>query len=369
MIRSQWRSSATADLRLARLLSHSPSRCASQLPATKDWPSFQKLRPIPPKASPGAFPATATDDASVDRTEAALDDSLIAPEPYASPDASPDASPHALPVTAVQRAQRSPKDSSTVTLRIKGLSPNLNPSDFARLAPYNLSAWHQAIKRVQQQRHPTTFEPNGTYMITINTAEGAAAYRENLLRLHRLARLKSRSRDGLWKTSVPPHLRSPDQDPEVELQDFPLAPGTLTTIDITPTRAVKTQWTEWLARACRIQGQGFDLDAEPPLLLLHISPPLKRSDVKRIINFDGRQRTCDWNTSRPMYLNLDEAPEAQANQAQATQSSKRLLPLSERFALICHDDIEAERFHRHWNQRTVRYRGSHFVFRTSIVKW
>ncbi|UKZ47700.1 hypothetical protein TrVGV298_001926 [Trichoderma virens] len=140
---------------------------------------------------------------------------------------------------------RGTTDSSLVMLIIDGLSPNLNATDFYRIAPNDLSNWQSAIKKVQQQRKVDTLEPLGRYWVTFSTGQAAASYRDRLVRLHKLNSFKLRSASGLWESSVPSSLKvslaSPPAGPAAaaaaETSDAVISdtPGTETLVDLVNT--------------------------------------------------------------------------------------------------------------------------------------
>ncbi|KAK1255838.1 hypothetical protein MKX07_008097, partial [Trichoderma sp. CBMAI-0711] len=114
------------------------------------------------------------------------------------------------PVFSPRRSVQNPRgtsDSSGTMLVIDGLSPNLNATDFYRIAPNDFSNWRNAICKVQQQRKPDTLEPLGRYWVTFSTGEAAVSYRDRLIRLHKLNGFKLRSASGLWESSVPDSLK------------------------------------------------------------------------------------------------------------------------------------------------------------------
>ncbi|UKZ74258.1 hypothetical protein TrVFT333_001920 [Trichoderma virens FT-333] len=129
-------------------------------------------------------------------------------------------------------------------LIIDGLSPNLNATDFYRIAPNDLSNWQSAIKKVQQQRKVDTLEPLGRYWVTFSTGQAAASYRDRLVRLHKLNGFKLRSASGLWESSVPSSLKvslaSPPAGPAAAAAETSDAvtsdtPGTETLVDLVNT--------------------------------------------------------------------------------------------------------------------------------------
>ncbi|UNI13449.1 hypothetical protein JDV02_000195 [Purpureocillium takamizusanense] len=274
------------------------------------------------------------------------------------------------------------KADSHVMLTIHGLSTNLNASDFYRIAPSSLSSWHSAIKKVQQERDPSTLEPLGRYHVSFSTPAAATVYRDRLVRLHRLARHRMRSATGLWEASTPPHLRSPDVEPAAELAGFTVAPppsppsnpsssssSPSTTsrvgLDIDK-RRVSAGVGAWARRLAGLVGGAEHAHGDkPPVVLLRVYPPtLSAEDLRRRITDDGVTRGCRWKVSPPQCLQPPrhdaqdkEGKEAESTRREATAlvSSDRDTPetVRGRFVVVCETEAEARRFHRHWNQRAL----------------
>ncbi|KND93237.1 hypothetical protein TOPH_02184 [Tolypocladium ophioglossoides CBS 100239] len=274
------------------------------------------------------------------------------------------------------------KTDSRLMLILHGLSPNLNPSDFYRLAPNDLSSWHSVIKKVQQQRNPTTLEPLGRYHISFSTASAASSYRDRLLRLHRLSRHKLRSPNGLWESSVPPFLKScSGEPPTAELDAFAVLPGSQPAVDVDRWRvSARNSWAKALGDVVH----KFDYGEKPPVVLLHVYPPtLTAEDVFRFIREDGVARGCRWKVCPPHHLK----PETRAakdtvdgDDAAAAQKPSfgykdfdTLEKQQSRFVVVCATEAEARRFHRHWNQRNLTAgpgdRATRNVVHASIINW
>ncbi|GJN76717.1 hypothetical protein PLIIFM63780_000204 [Purpureocillium lilacinum] len=265
------------------------------------------------------------------------------------------------------------KTDPRVMLTIHGLSTNLNASDFYRIAPSDLSSWHSVIKKVQQQRDPSTLEPLGRYHVSFSTPAAATAYRDRLVRLHRLARHRLRSESGLWEASTPAHLRSPGLEPAAELAAFTVAPPPPTSsssssragLDVEKRRvsAGAGAWARQLADLVRGAEHGYG--DKPPVVLLRVYPPtLAAEDLRRSIREDGVARGCRWKVSAPQQLHQqraqrgrdrDEGGDSTHRKVSSRAHDDRDTPetLRGRFVVVCASEAEARRFHRHWNQRAL----------------
>ncbi|KFG83569.1 hypothetical protein MANI_015930 [Metarhizium anisopliae] len=286
-----------------------------------------------------------------------LIESLKNRQPQTPSAADPASSPASLDTT-------SPKPDSRLMLILHGLSPHLNASDFYRLAPSDLSSWQSVIKKVQQQRNPTTLEPLGRYHISFSTSTAAISYRDRLLRLHKLAHYKIRSPGGLWESSTPRHLTSPaGEDPAAELETYTVTSGTQRTVDAQRRRASGgNKWAQRLAGAVGGLGHG----EKPPAVLVHMYPPtLTAGDLAAHIVEDGLSRGCGWKVCPPQELQAEPAERATGRASSHGSSpgadvqprTQRDIDVRERlksrFVVVCANDAEARRFHRHWNQRTL----------------
>ncbi|KAK5998708.1 hypothetical protein PT974_01090 [Cladobotryum mycophilum] len=324
--------------------------------------------------------------------------------------------------------QPSTGNESRLMLVIDSLSPNLNPSDFYRIAPTDLSDWSSVIKQVQQKRHRTTFEPLGQYFVTFSSSEAALAYRDKLYRLHKLGGLKLKSATGLWESSVPVNLKAklmgispdaaklesntttvlPDEGSSTSepspttsagggdelitlVNSFTLAPASLSPIQIERKRvAISHSWVRNLAQIVEPLGYG----EKPSILLLDVYPPtLTAKHLFEFIRTDGHTRGLRWQVAMPHHLkpaptladeeasDENEEVDIQGEQDEVTEENKPSFlykdhdtweKLKGRFVLVCADLSEAKRFQRSWNNRaltTSRPRVGRFIVHASIINW
>ncbi|KAK2591101.1 hypothetical protein QQS21_011212 [Conoideocrella luteorostrata] len=270
-------------------------------------------------------------------------------------------------------------------LILQELSPNLNASDFYRLAPSDLSSWQSVIKKVQQQRNPTTLEPLGRYHISFSTATAAISYRDRLLRLHKLAHHKLDTSNGLWESSVPAHLRSPaGDDPASELEGFTVTSGSAKTIEVQRRRvSLKHKWTKHLKEIV----EKFEYGDKPPIVLVQIYPPtVMAGEFGRLVREDGISRGCEWKMCEPQELQQpiwgarDQVADVGNEINSGTMEiQQKMINTQEKlkcqFVMICADDAEARRFHRHWNQRPLHQgvqedtKCKRNVVHASIINW
>lgn len=337
---------------------------------------------------------------------------------------------HLHPKTALSRGKAQiplpvANPASRLMLVIDGLSPNLNASDFYRLAPSDLASWQSVIKKVQQQRDPKTLEPLGRYLVSFSNVEAATAYCEKLLRLHRLSKLRLGSASGLWESQVPPHLRASLFDgntgvnsnttnlsampiassvsalsstPEAtssssgstttltDLVDaFTLAPGSQDLLTIERKRVtISRPWTQKLSQVVEPLGYG----EKPAIVLLDVYPPtLTASELFNFVRLDGQNRSLRWQVCMPHHLKAAASqPSPSVREIKGSENSntkngppslelkdhQTLERLKSRFVIVCADWSEARRFQRSWNHRvltTSRPRPGSFMVHASIINW
>lgn len=219
---------------------------------------------------------------------------------------------------------------------------------------------------VQQRRDHHTLEPLGSYHVSFAAAATAIAYRDAVVRLHRMGRHRLMSPAGLWESCVPPFLRSPAAaDPAAELAGFTLVPASQPAVAVERKRVqTKKSWSaSLLARLAPL-----DVD-RPPAVLLHVYPPtLDARLLSRFIDVDSAARGCPWRVLKLRHLEPEHDQSSPAAHDSDTLEKQR-----SRFVVICATEAEARRFHRRWNQRTLTAgrdgTASRNVVHASIINW
>ncbi|KAG5938835.1 hypothetical protein E4U60_001161 [Claviceps pazoutovae] len=302
--------------------------------------------------------------------------------------------PEAVATTTATRAPKKPHD-PCLMLVLKGLSPSLNASDFYRLAPSDLLSWQTVITKIQQQRDPTTLEPNGQYNISFGNPIAAISYHDRLLRLHRLSHHRLENVHGLWESTVPTHLQSgANDDPVSELEAFTVTSGSASETSVEMSRrrvGVTHKWQKGLEEMTRRLGYG----EKPPVVLVRVYPPnLTAWELEREIREDGVARGCAWEVSPPQ--DLDESLQSASASGSSNaprkaemggdDGAKDQIPYSARkamqaqkysqgrFVVACANDAEARRFQRRWNQSMLPagknvMMESRNVVHASIINW
>ncbi|KAG6028491.1 hypothetical protein E4U40_000969 [Claviceps sp. LM458 group G5] len=302
--------------------------------------------------------------------------------------------PEAVATTTATGATEKTHD-PCLMLVLKGLSPSLNASDFYRLAPSDLLSWQTVITKIQQQRDPTTLEPNGQYNISFGNSIAAISYHDRLLRLHRLSHYRLENVHGLWESTVPTHLQSgAKDDPVSELEAFTVTSGSpsKTSVEMTRRRVgVTHKWQKGLEEITRGLGYG----EKPPVVLVRVYPPnLTARELEWGIREDGVARGCAWEVSPPQDLDqtLRRASASASSNAPrkaemgGDDGAKHQIPYSARkamqaqkysqgrFVVACANDAEARRFQRRWNQSMLpagknTMMESRNVVHASIINW
>ncbi|KAG6034841.1 hypothetical protein E4U19_005429 [Claviceps sp. Clav32 group G5] len=302
--------------------------------------------------------------------------------------------PEAVATTTATGATEKTHD-PCLMLVLKGLSPSLNASDFYRLAPSDLLSWQTVITKIQQQRDPTTLEPNGQYNISFGNSIAAISYHDRLLRLHRLSHYRLENVHGLWESTVPTHLQSgAKDDPVSELEAFTVTSGSPSKTSVKMTRrrvGVTHKWQKGLEEITRGLGYG----EKPPVVLVRVYPPnLTARELEWGIREDGVARGCAWEVSPPQDLDqtLRRASASASSNAPrkaemgGDDGAKHQIPYSARkamqaqkyaqgrFVVACANDAEARRFQRRWNQSMLpagknTMMESRNVVHASIINW
>jgi len=105
-------------------------------------------------------------------------------------------------------------------------SKTLEESDFFRVSPRgeHIEGWTRSIITVIQDRDANTLEPLGAYYIFFSSEAAARAYLDQIIHLHNLARVNSRSLRSAT-LPPPPGLLRPGEDLKEALKTFSLVPG------------------------------------------------------------------------------------------------------------------------------------------------
>ena len=277
-------------------------------------------------------------------------------------------------------------------LVISGVSTNLNPSDFYRLAPSCLSDWESSIRKgersrvtttviitdffglsfqniVEQRRDPKTLEPLGVYQVSFKNSASAKSYRADLERLLELSQHKLQSSTGLWQSTVRQRLLPSDgTDVSKDVERLTVASPAQTQISIHRVRTSSTNaWEEDLSS--RIQPLGYG--DKPSIVLITVYPGnIQASRLQHFIAQDGWQQDLAWQVSAP--LDLDKQTPGKTGEAEDRSVKSTTAP--SRFIVACETEWEARRFHRMWYGRIIsRDKDEETAYRhriqTSIFTW
>jgi len=266
--------------------------------------------------------------------------------------------------TSKQAGEKAETDHNKHMLVISGVSTNLTPSDFHRLAPKSLSAWNDGIKMVTQLRCAATLKPKGCYLVTFANAEAATTYSLKLQRLQAIARWKCDVPNGLWEATLPAHLHSPEGVPAAqELSALTVVTPSQPSIMIQRKRTSNkpAAWQRQLQLQLEAAGHG----TKPPTVILEMMPGRIHEEALRgEIEADGAQRGEPWDVADPIKL-----PNTKSWTKAEDHSTSR-------FAIVCETEWEARRFQRYWNGRTLpcaneegRAATQRRVFRVAMLNW
>ena len=240
-----------------------------------------------------------------------------------------------------------------------------------------------------------TLEPTGEYFISFSSVEAATAYRDKLLLQHSVSQHAVSPRSGLWESTLPSSLRT-GGDVAQELQNMTIAPGSHPPLEVTAFNNRQLSWTNRLS--ARLERLGYG--SRPPAVLLSVYPPTMFA--AKLYDFmwqDNRARKSVWEVSRPQRLAKDahrqdvgelfdastqimptmdgeEEDGEEGNDKdheQRRDSQRKLDTLQGQFVVAFPDYAEAQRFQRHWNQRTLNTESvdspKRHVVQASVIKW
>lgn len=130
----------------------------------------------------------------------------------------------------------------------------------------------------------------------------------------------------------------------------------------------------------------FEYGDKPPVVLVHIYPPtLTADDLGRFIREDGFSRGCKWKVCPPQDLQAQAGEKITGRGRDEDRAAWDVPPpsqkdidtqekLKSRFVVVCANEAEARRFHRHWNQRTLtagpgEAEATRNIVHASIINW
>ncbi|KAJ4270084.1 hypothetical protein NW762_001757 [Fusarium torreyae] len=254
--------------------------------------------------------------------------------------------------------QNKPESAAHHMLVIEGLPTNLRAADFYRLAGREgLSSYANAISNVTQDRDPWTFDPLGIYRVSFSTSAAAALYEAKFERVLRLAQFKmsNSSKGNLWHSQVPRGIRSAIP-PAKELADFTILPGSFQGLIRKQRSRVKGKYAWQNVMDKIIEDSIFEFKHGVVLIELE-HPTLNTTELKMLIDQDGREQNHHWEVGRPYHIRktliADQQLTKNTTRVPLVDDPDFRHKIQTRFILVCESTDVAWRFTRSWNQRIL----------------
>ncbi|RDW77026.1 hypothetical protein BP6252_05079 [Coleophoma cylindrospora] len=249
------------------------------------------------------------------------------------------------PNAVSERNQASRKSGATLMV-LRGVSKNLEESDFFRLdfKGDHIEGWARGLIKVIPGRKPTTLEPLDHYFLLFETAAAARAYGEQVRHLHRLARMGS----AISTLPLPPGFLREGEDVHEVVKGFTLVPAAL---DVASIKLVDEPYKPALVRLMEDGGPAVlkanKTGAEEKVLFSLNWGQVTESELKFVIGEDGRKRNLQWQLAggASEFLDLNSTEKSSRRRA----ASMSLRPA--RYLISLKDRDEARRFVREWHSR------------------
>ncbi|KAI9817361.1 MAG: hypothetical protein M1832_004667 [Thelocarpon impressellum] len=247
-------------------------------------------------------------------------------------------------------------------LVLHNASKSLVESDFRRIIPDGkyIKGWKGEgdILKVIPGRDPNTLSPLGFYYILFSTPSSAHAYRDHVLRLHRLSR-----------TYTPHSLQSPiapppgylidGEDVHTLLQSYNLVPPSqnLTLKTLTPPFSTTVQRLLRNGGYERLKMRNALTTDNTVLIHIDGGPHLTTRALQKVLDADGRhtRNGMPWRLAgdgRPI-SKLDAPLEPDEDAPEVVPAPKRPAPVAPRWLVEFADRDEASRFVRAWHKRPL----------------
>lgn len=274
--------------------------------------------------------------------------------------------------------------SHSTVLVLSSVSPNLQESDFHRIAPQgqHLEGWSNGLMKVVQVHDPATYQPLGQYFLFFHSKPAALDYRERVNYLHALSKRAMFS--GLGKSdkgglnSPYPEARPEDEE---ALRAFTLVPPSVDVdlaLRLWNSDFVREAWAKSNIRDI-FQESGAGPTTECKVVLALSRGGLSQHDLRLAIEEDGKSRNLAWKlrdssdsiipikmlvsgeqekAQRPRDIeragaSLAAEKEDTSGQKSNEETEKLATERFPRYLLTFANAIESRRFARNWHKRTV----------------
>ena len=291
----------------------------------------------------------------------------MAEQPFLHPDHQKRTSPAIDPHTLRQRL-------AATVLVIECASPTLSLSDFIRLSPRgeHIEGWTSGIIRVIPARDPETLARQSHYFLLFSTAAAAAAYRDNITRLHTLSK-RWTPRSPLSRQPPPPGMVVDGEDVSALVNAFTILPSCqkylFSHVMTKPYRPAVARMIETGGYHPLITPQA-DRQGENLVLLSLDRGTMSAFELGVAIGLDGKERNLQWrlegseedivllgSRSDPKRVQQEEEEEEEEEEGERVggqrreRREKKEVRRPPRFIVKFKDTVEARRFVRAWHSR------------------
>ncbi|POS87111.1 hypothetical protein EPUL_000839 [Erysiphe pulchra] len=250
-------------------------------------------------------------------------------------------------------------------LCLSGCSNSLEESDFFRIGSKgeHIETWTNGIIKVIPVRDEVTLRCTGSYLILFSSDNSARDYLKQVLRLHKLSRLKNRAESSLFPVSTEDLYEGEDLD--VLLKSFSLVPGYGRLTIKLLRRPYKPRYSQIL-RSGGPLGILKRKSMTEHLVLFYLDVgKVNMNDLRDFINHDGKRRNLSWKLAGGYDAIVETQqhadPESEMPVKDFREKKQWIRPSS--YVLPFTGEYEARRFVREWHRRQFPLRqqkqGSH----------
>ncbi|TQS38278.1 hypothetical protein Golomagni_01220 [Golovinomyces magnicellulatus] len=238
-------------------------------------------------------------------------------------------------------------------LSLNACGTSLEESDFFRLGlkGEHIESWSSGIVKVIPVRNEDTLRCIGSYLILFSTEDSARAYLEQIVRLHRLSRVK----EGRTKLMLPiksEHLRQ-GEDIDSLLKSFSLVPGYSRLYLKLLKRPFKTRISNILRNHGPVGNIRLSTKTDNLVLFYLDVGNISFDDFKNFIKQDGKRRNSHWKLlgGSDKIIEVKDTENVDPGTITGTSKHKHTQPKPSSYILPFAVESEVRRFIREWHRR------------------
>lgn len=242
---------------------------------------------------------------------------------------------------------------NTSTLCLSGCSTSLEESDFFRLGSKgeHIEAWTNGIIKVIPIRNEVTLRCVGSYLILFATENSARDYLKQILRLHKLSRIKNNAESSMLPVTTEDLHEG--EDLEALLKGFSLVPGYGRLTIKLLRRPYKPRYSQILRNGGPLGILKHKFLTENLVLFYLDVGNISIGDLLDFLNHDGKRRNLPWKLAGGydaiLETNKYEDPENKMLVKDAREKKQWQRPSS--YVLPFAGEYEARRFVKEWHRR------------------